>query len=102
MVDPYQLLTKDEMTILKKHYTRTSEEGWTPERKQVVARLLGKLRSHGISIIGLYPSGSLRFGFKTKSVLEQIMELSDEEFADYQAGRLKFIDGKRMETQPCQ
>lgn len=100
-MDPYQLLSKDEMTILKTHYTRKNNEGWTPEKKEVVAKLLAKLRKHGCAIDGLYPSGSLRFSVRRKSVLELAMELPDKDFAAFQAGRLKFVDGKWMEAQPC-
>lgn len=93
-MDPYQLLSTDEMTVLKTYYTRESDRGWTPEKKKVVAKLLGKLRINGISIVGLYPSGSLRFAVKQKSVLEQIMDLNDEEFAAYQRGQLKVVGGR--------
>lgn len=97
-MDPYQLLTKDEMTILKAYYTRQSDKVWTSERKKVVAKLLGKLRGHGISIIGLYPSGSLRFGIKAKSILEMAMELPDEQFKKFRDGRLRFVDGRWAEV----
>jgi hypothetical protein len=100
-MDPYQLLTKDEMTILKTYYTRDSDKGWTQDRKRVVAKLLDKLREHGFVIMGQYPSGSLRFAARRKSVLEMAMELPDKDFAAFQAGRLKFVDGQWMETQPC-
>jgi hypothetical protein len=93
-MDPYQLLSTDEMTILKTYYTRESDKGWTPEKKKVVAKLLGKLRSNGVSIVGLYPSGSLRFAVKQKSVLEQIMDLSEEEFTAYQRGLLRVVGGR--------
>ena len=92
-MDPYQLLTKDEMTILKTFYTRESDKGWTAERKKFVAKILGKLRDHGISIIGQYPSGSLRFAIKQKSVLEMAMELSDSDFAAFRDGRLRLVNG---------
>lgn len=101
-MNPYQLLSKDEMTILKTYYTRDSDKGWTPERKRLVARLLGKLRSHGVSIVGLYPSGSLRLAIKQKSVLEMAMELPDDQFQAFTAGRLRFVDGQWVEAQPCQ
>lgn len=93
-MDPYKLLSKDEMTVLKTYYTRESDRGWTPEKKKVVAKLLGKLRINGISIDGLYPSGSLRFAVKQKSVLEQIMDLTDEEFVAYQSGQLRVVGGR--------
>ena len=101
-MNPYQLLTKDEMTILKTYYTRDSDKGWTPERKRVVVKLLSKLREHGASIVGLYPSGSLRFAIKQKSVLERAMELPDDQFQAFTAGRLRFVGGQWVETQSCQ
>lgn len=106
-MDAYELLSKDEMTIIKEHYQLvkdcTSMEqsekvlkglGWTEKQKRFVRRLHDRLRSNGLFIVGQYPSGSLRFGVNRKSEAALLMELSDEDFNAYRAGLLKIVDGQ--------
>ena len=113
-MDAYELLTKDEMTILKEHYVLVKDcttqdqrdralKAWTDPQKKCVVKLLDKLRTNGLSISGQYPSGSLRFSKIMKSAVSQLMDLSDEDFVAYRQGLLRFIDGKwcRME-EACQ
>ncbi|SHO52879.1 hypothetical protein [Desulfopila aestuarii] len=111
-MDAYELLNKDEMTILKKHYELvkdcTSKEqtekmlkalGWTEKQKRFVLRLHNRLRSNGLFIVGQYPSGSLRFGVNGKSVSAMIMELSDEDFTAYRKGLLRIENGRICRTE---
>lgn len=106
-MDAYELLSKDEMTILKEHYDLvkdcTSKEhtdkvlkslGWTDKQKRFVLRLHDRLRANGLFIVGQYPSGSLRFGVKGKTDSALLMELSDEDFSAYRAGLLKIVNGQ--------
>ncbi|MGV0964290.1 MAG: hypothetical protein ACOYBT_10470 [Polynucleobacter sp.] len=104
-MDAYELLTKDEMTILKEHYVlvkncttqadqKTALKDWSDAQRRLVVKLQEKLRSHNLLIIGRYPSGSLRFGMIVKSATVQIMELSDDDFMAYKKGLLKFVGGR--------
>lgn len=109
-MDAYELLTKDEMTILKEHYVMVKDctsqdqrdralKAWTEPQKRYVVRLLDKLRSYGLYIAGQYPSGSLRFAVAVKSPLTAAMELSDEDFMAYRKGLIKFVGGKWCSTE---
>lgn len=99
MDDVYTMLSTDEMTILKEHYKavqekQLSEKKWTPERKRVVARLYERIRAKGYRLVGQYPSGSPKFAVIQKSAIEQIMELSEEDFNLYRSGHIRFIGGR--------
>jgi hypothetical protein len=96
--EPYSLLSSDEMTILKKHYHATKEgrlgKEWTPDRKKYVAKLLKRIFDNGFFLQGVYPSGSLMFGRSKPSATQLIMELSDNDFRDYQKGNIRLVNGQ--------
>lgn len=105
---PHKLLSFDEMTILQEHYRlvsklRTSEErekalkAWTERERKAVSSLYARLSANGFVIDGQHESGALMFGYRQKSEIQQLMELSDADYRDYRAGRIAFCpDSRRL------
>lgn len=102
--DPYEMLSAEEMTILKEHYhlvkdCRSQDEidralkGWTKQQRQFVSKLQDRIRESGWTIDGVYPSGSIRFSMRSGNPLDQVMALSDEEFERYRRGQIVFVGG---------
>lgn len=106
-MDPvYELLTKDEMTIVKEHCKAVregSDKKWPEARKRLVAKLYEKIRGNGYRLVGQYPSGSPKFAAIQKSAVQMIMDLSDEDYRLYRAGKIKFFGGRMQRTEAsCQ
>ena len=98
---PHRLLTKEEMLILEEHYRAVrwcksdkskdkALKGWTDRQRKLVNGLYSKLFANGFVIDGQEESGRLVFGFRLKSELQQIMELSEADYRDYRSGRIVF------------
>ena len=102
-MNPYEMLTSDEMTILKEYchavkdckgqesYDRALKV-WSDNHRKIAKKLMNRLRENGFFIDGFYPSGSLRFSVVQKSLVEQIMDLSDDEYKQYMRGELNIIE----------
>ena len=100
---PHRLLSKDEMLIVKRHYNlvvncKTDEDkakamtkhGWTDRQRKFVNSLYSRLFANGFVIEGQHESGELIFGYRLKSELQQIMELSESDYQDYRSGAIVF------------
>jgi len=100
---PQRLLSKDEMVIVKEHYRlvrhcRTDDDkaktmakhGWTDRQRKFVNSLYSRLFVNGFVIEGLQESGELIFGYRLKSELQQIMELSEVDYKAYRSGAIVF------------
>lgn len=98
---PHKLLNFEEMTILQEHYRIVSRcrgreerdkelkaKGWTERQRSVANGLYARLFDAGFIVDGQHESGSLYFGVRVKSVLQQIQELSEDDFAAYNAGAI--------------
>lgn len=100
---PQRLLNKDEMLIVKEHYRlvchcRTDEDkakvlaknGVTDKQRKYVNSLYSRLFANGFVIEGQHESGELIFGYRLKSELQQIMELSEADYQAYRSGSIIF------------
>lgn len=103
---PHSLLSSHEMVILQEHYRltrgcKTAEarekalKGWTDAQLGVVKGLYDRLLAHGFVVDGQLESGEIRFGWRLKTELQQVMELSDADYRDYRAGLIVFDKGSR-------
>lgn len=103
---PHKFLSRDEMTILEVHYRlvsklRSAEErekalkSWTERERKAVSSLYARLSANGFVVDGQHESGALIFGYRQKSEIQQLMELSDQDYRDYRAGRIAFCPNSR-------
>ena len=100
---PQRLLSKEEMVIVKKHYSlvrncKTDDDkaktmaknGWTDIQRKFVSSLYSRLFANGFVIEGMHESGELIFGYRLKSEQQQIMELSEADYQAYRSGAIVF------------
>jgi hypothetical protein len=90
-----------EMLILQEHYRavrfcKTDEakdkalKGWSDRHRNLANSLYARLFGAGFVVEGQGEDGQLYFGYRLKSELQQVMELSDADYKDYRAGLIVF------------
>lgn len=96
-----KLLSRDEILILERHYRAVSWcksddernkalKGWGNIERKLANELYARLFANGFVVAGQDEAGKLHFGFRLKSEVQQIMELSNADYAEYRAGRIVF------------